>query len=148
MSTISKAAPILPTGRPQRLDSLKNPLPRPPPQNKKQSRAQRLANSRECPNVDCTDKDVGEEDGQLVCRGCGTVVNDSNMVSEVLFGASSSGAHMVHGAHVGADQTFARSAVTMRIRAAGGMDSREITEATGWQKALFLSYQQQLICEL
>lgn len=79
---------------------------------------------------------MGEEDGQLVCRGCGTVVNDSNMVSEVLFGASAHGAQTVQGTHVGADQTFARSSMLMKTRAAGGMDTREITEATGEERSL------------
>ena len=134
MSTTSNAGQ---RGRPQRLDSLKNPLPRAPLQSKKQSRAQRLANSRECPNVDCADKDVGEEDGQLVCRGCGTVINDSNIVSEVLFGESSNGAHMVHGSYVGADQSFARSATLMKTRVGGGMDTREMTEATGKRRLCF-----------
>lgn len=122
-----------------RLDSLKNPQPRPPPQFiKKPSRAQRVAASNDCPNPDCHEKDVGEEDGQLVCRGCGTVVSDSNMVSEVTFGALASGAHVLHGTHVGADQTYARTAGGARGRAGGGLDSREITEAAGkWLSATF-----------
>lgn len=90
-----------------------------------------MAANNECPNPDCNDKDVGEEDGQLVCRGCGTVVNDSNMVSEVTFGASNNGAHVLHGTHVAADQTFARSGGAGRGRVSGQMDSRDITEATG-----------------
>ena len=90
-----------------------------------------MAASRECPNSDCTDKDVGEEDGQLVCRGCGTVVNDSNIVSEIMFGETSSGKQMVQGGHVGADQSYARSSQPMNRRVAGGIDTREITEATG-----------------
>lgn len=118
-------------GRPVRLDSLKKPSSYLSPQPKKQSRAQRVAASRECPNADCLDKDVGEEDGQLVCRGCGTVVNDSNIVSEVLFGASSSGAQVVHGSYVGADQAYARSNRTMNNRVGGGLDGRAVTEGTG-----------------
>ena len=113
------------------MDSLKNPLPRMPLNAKKQSRSQRMASSRECPNPDCTDKDVGDEDGQLVCRGCGTVVNDSNMVSEVMFADTSSGKQMVQGGHVGADQSYARSTQAMNHRVGGGLDSRELTEATG-----------------
>lgn len=131
MSAAPIAAPRRQGGRPARLDSLKNPLPRLPPHAKKQSRPQRMAASRECPNPDCTDKDVGEEDGQLVCRGCGTVVNDSNIVSEIMFGETSSGKQMVHGGHVGADQSYARSAQTLNHRTGGGLDSREMTEATG-----------------
>lgn len=113
------------------MDSFKNPQPRPLPLSKKQARAQRMAANNECPNPDCHDKDVGEEDGQLVCRGCGTVVNDSNMVSEVTFGASLNGAHVLHGTHVAADQTFARSGGAGRGRVSGQMDSRDVTEAAG-----------------
>ncbi len=131
MSAAPIAAPRRPAGRPARLDSLKNPLPRLPPNAKKQSRSQRIAASRECPNPDCTDKDVGEEDGQLVCRGCGTVVNDSNIVSEIVFGETSSGKQMVQGGHVGADQSYSRSAPGMNHRSGGGLDSRELTEAAG-----------------
>lgn len=120
-----------PDGRPVRLDSFKNPQPRLLPLSKKEARAKRMAENNECPNPDCNDKDVGEEDGQLVCRGCGTVVNDANMVSEVTFGASLNGAHVLHGTHVAADQTFARSGGVGRGRVSGQMDSREMTEATG-----------------
>lgn len=133
MATAPVADPKRPTGRPARLDSLKNPLPR-VPHGKKQSRSQRMAASRECPNSDCTDKDVGEEDGQLVCRGCGTVVNDSNIVSEILFGESSTGKQMVQGGHVGADQSYSRPSQGMNHRTGGGLDSREITEAAGKQE--------------
>lgn len=132
MASASTAAPPRrPAGRPVRLDSFKNPQPRPLPLSKKQARAKRMAANNECPNPDCKDKDVGEEDGQLVCRGCGTVVNDSNMVSEVTFGASLNGAHVLHGTHVAADQTFARSGGAGRGRVSGQMDSRDITEAAG-----------------
>lgn len=132
MPTSAPAPGRRPAGKVVRLDSFTNPIPRqlPTKPTKKSSRAQRMADSNECPNPDCTDKDVGPEDGQLVCRGCGTVVNDSNMVSEVVFGASGNGATLLHGAHIAADQTFARS-TGVRMNGGGAMDSREITEATG-----------------
>lgn len=136
MTSTSTAAPLRrPGGGRARLDSFKNPQPRPLPLSKKQLRAQRQAANNECPNPDCNDKDVGEEDGQLVCRGCGTVVNDSNMVSEVTFGATSNGGHVLHGTHVGADQTFARSGGAGAGRVSGQMDSRDLTEAAGKSKS-------------
>lgn len=85
-----------------------------------------MAENNECPNPDCTNRDVGEEDGQIVCRGCGTVVNDSNIVAEVTFGALANGGHVLHGAHVGADQAFATSGGLP-----GHMGSREQTEEAG-----------------
>ena len=131
MSNAIDDAAKRPRGR-QRLDSLKNPLPRIPFQTANQSQLYPSAARLECPNADCTDKDVGEEDGQFVCRGCGTVVNDSNMVAEVVFGETSGGAHMIHGSHVAAGQTYAKSALGMKHRAMGGGGSREITEGIGW----------------
>lgn len=90
-----------------------------------------MAENNECPNPDCTNRDVGEEDGQIVCRGCGTVVSDSNIVAEVTFGALANGGHVLHGTHVGADQAFARSGGAGGGRMSGPMDSRDLTEAAG-----------------
>lgn len=53
-----------------------------------------------CPSKTCTSLEV--EDG--VCTGCGTVIDDMNIVSEVQFGETSSGAAMVQGTYIGADQ--------------------------------------------
>ena len=132
MSARAKVAPRREVQRIPRLDSLKNPLPRLPHQPAKTSKkAQRVPNARQCPNPNCHDKDVGEEDGQLVCRGCGTVVSDSNIVSEISFGETSAGAAVVQGSYVGADQSYARGAIASGLKSAGGMDSREITEANG-----------------
>ena len=147
MSAASSPPPTQggPSGKVVRLDSLKNRAPREIPQSllaaaaakKKQSRAQRVAASNECKNPDCHDKDVAPEDGQLVCRGCGTVVNDLNMVSEVVFGASGNGATLLHGAHIAADQTFARS-TGARLNGGSAMSSRDITEATGKSRPIFI----------
>lgn len=60
---------------------------------------------RSCPNKTCPAPDV--QDG--ICHSCGTIVDDSNIVSEVTFGENSSGAAMVQGSFVAADQGGARS---------------------------------------
>lgn len=67
--------------------------------------------------------------GDVSCLRCGTVLEENPIVSEVQFGESSSGAAMVHGAMVGADQ--ARATFGGRQNA---MESREQTLANGKRK--------------
>ena len=118
----------------RRLDSLTKPQFRPGhssrPTRPSQPPSRRPPPPRQCPNADCTNKDVGEEDGQLLCRGCGTVLNESNIVSEVQFQEAANGAHLLMGSHVGADQAYARSGLP-GPRGAMTLDSREITERNG-----------------
>lgn len=68
--------------------------------------------------------------GDVSCLRCGTVMEENPIVSEVQFGESSSGAAMVQGAMVGADQA--------RATFAGGrqnaMESREQTLSNGKRK--------------
>ena len=125
--------PGQPPPRRQRLDSFKSPQPRPLPSLKKNSHVNQPSDApkvRECPNPECHNKDVGEEDGQIICRGCGTVISESNIVSDIQFTETSSGGHLMIGQHVGADQAFARGSLA-GLRSAGGMTGREITEASG-----------------
>ncbi|KAL6240031.1 hypothetical protein BDW75DRAFT_226729 [Aspergillus navahoensis] len=82
-----------------------------------------------CPNPSCPAPHIIEDDGQKVCSGCGTVVSEANIVSEVTFGESASGAAIVQGSFVGEDQTHVRSHGPGFQR--GGMESREITEQNG-----------------
>ncbi|PHH65078.1 hypothetical protein CDD81_3476 [Ophiocordyceps australis] len=58
-----------------------------------------------CPNKSCPKPNV--VDG--TCQTCGRVADDSNIVAEVQFGETSSGAAVVQGTFVGADQAGARS---------------------------------------
>lgn len=88
------------------------------------------AKVRTCPNPTCVDPKLEDIDDKRVCTSCGTVVSDSNIVSEVQFGETSSGAAVVQGSYVGADQSHARSMGTA-FKRAGGMESREIAEANG-----------------
>lgn len=87
-------------------------------------------NSRTCPNPACPEPKVEDLGDKRVCTSCGTVVSDSNIVSEVQFGETSAGAAVVQGTFVGADQSHARIQGT-KFKRAGGMESREVAEANG-----------------
>lgn len=92
---------------------------------------------QQCPNKACPKPNV--VDG--TCRTCGRVADDSNIVAEVQFGETSSGAAVVQGSFMGADQAGIRS-MGPAFRRAGGSEDREksIREAKG----LMQGYAQQL----
>ncbi|KAN0083127.1 hypothetical protein V8E54_002215 [Elaphomyces granulatus] len=117
-----------------RLASLKNPHPTPirRPQGSGRPQVTETATppkTLSCPNPDCPAPHIVEDDGQKVCSGCGTVISETNIVSEVTFGESASGAAIVQGTFVGADQSHSRSSGPGLQR--GDMGSREITEQNG-----------------
>lgn len=91
----------------------------------------------QCPNKACKKPNV--VDG--TCRTCGRVADDSNIVAEVQFGETSSGAAIVQGSFIGADQAGVRS-MGPAFRRVGGTDDREksIREA----RSLMQGYAQQL----
>ncbi|RSL38585.1 hypothetical protein CEP53_014748 [Fusarium sp. AF-6] len=91
----------------------------------------------QCPNKSCPNPNV--VDG--TCQTCGRIADDSNIVSEITFGESSSGAAVVHGSYIGADQAGVRS-MGPAFRRVGGSEDREksIREA----KSLMQGYAQQL----
>lgn len=66
-------------------------------------------------------RDLSASSGDVSCMNCGSVQEENPIVSEVQFGESASGAAMVQGAMVGADQ--ARANFNMR----NAMESREQT---------------------
>lgn len=92
---------------------------------------------QQCPNKACPRPNV--VDG--TCQTCGRVADDSNIVAEVQFGETSSGAAMVQGSYIGADQAGVRS-MGPAFRRVGGSEDREksIREARG----LMQGYAQQL----
>ncbi|UNI23794.1 transcription factor TFIIIB subunit brf1 [Purpureocillium takamizusanense] len=92
---------------------------------------------QQCPNKACPKPNV--VDG--TCQTCGRVADDSNIVAEVQFGETSSGAAIVQGSFVGADQAGVRS-MGPAFRRVGGSEDREksIREARG----LMQGYAQQL----
>ena len=104
MSTVAKAVPKPrpPGQRRERLDSLSNPQPRPPIGSRRKEPLQ-------CPDPSCKGDEFGEEDGKKLCLVCGAVVSEFSMVTDVQYGLTGSGRHVVHGAHVAADQAYNRN---------------------------------------
>ena len=115
-----KIGPKRPQRPVARLDSIKNPQPRPAPKTKKPV-------ATDCPNPDCGRTGTGiEEDGKTICSACGTVIQESTMVSELVYALTTGGQHVIHGQHVGADQAFARGDNVDPL-----MTSREVSLANG-----------------
>ena len=86
--------------------------------------------SNTCPNCGCSNPaDFDDSSGLVVCTGCGTVVNESHIVSEITFGENSAGAATVQGSRVGAGQTHASTGG--RYRSGTSIESREHTIAEG-----------------
>ena len=104
MSVPPRASPTPSGQRHPRLDSLKNPQPRPRP------RIQKKVPER-CINPDCTEpNNLIIEDAKLVCESCGTVADDSpDLVTDLQYGLDN-GRHVVHGHHVGADSGYVLNA--------------------------------------
>ncbi|KAK3897419.1 hypothetical protein C8A05DRAFT_39033 [Staphylotrichum tortipilum] len=78
-----------------------------------------------CKNPHCDKSDV--RDG--ACQNCGRVVWESNIVAEVTFGESASGAAVVHGSYLAADQGGIRPTAGgiafRRVAGAGASEARE-----------------------
>ncbi|KAI9727586.1 MAG: transcription factor TFIIIB subunit brf1 [Cirrosporium novae-zelandiae] len=114
-----------PSHRPvSRLASLKKP-----PIIREQPKA-RASNPRTCPNPNCPAPNIVDDDDKRVCSGCGTVISDSNIVSEITFGENAAGGAVVQGTFIGADQRHGRN-IGPGFKRSGGMESREITEGNG-----------------
>ena len=96
------------------------PIPRPRPTGPSQ-----------CTNTACDKSDVASEDGQLLCRNCGTVVAEQHITSSINFGEASNGAAVVQGSYLGADQTHVRLRGPGGSRVVGGQDTREVAEYQG-----------------
>ncbi|KAH8162943.1 hypothetical protein CIB48_g5305 [Xylaria polymorpha] len=79
-----------------------------------------------CPNPRCPNPSAPVTDG--FCSACGREIDSSNIVAEVVFGESSSGAAIVQGSYVAADQGTTRN-MAPGVRRLGGLvgDNREKT---------------------
>ncbi|QDS75325.1 hypothetical protein FKW77_001826 [Venturia effusa] len=88
-----------------RLPSLRGgtPSPSPAPQS---APASRKKNIKTC--TGCSDADIQEHNGQLVCMNCGTVASDSVIVNDVTFGEAASGAALVQGTTIHAGERTTR----------------------------------------
>ena len=128
MSTTSslKTQPRVPGRHPRahvgRLDSLFNPQPRPLP------RIPRPA-PKDCPNPECKSAESIEEDGKMICGNCGTVIQEMNMVSDINFGITAGGQHVLHGVRVGENETRHRSGDMPNANR--GQSSEEISKQHG-----------------
>ncbi|KAL8780450.1 MAG: hypothetical protein Q9213_006462 [Squamulea squamosa] len=116
--------------RPQRLDSLKSPqsrrIPFQAPAAKK--RSDRIS---VCTDPKCGSTNLDEENGHLVCQDCGIIVQETNIVSDNTFIETGGGESMRAGVTVGNDASRARVYDPVGARIAGGMTSRELSEANG-----------------
>ncbi|KAI0106521.1 hypothetical protein GGR51DRAFT_517965 [Nemania sp. FL0031] len=83
-------------------------------------------NRPSCPNPRCPNPSAPVTDG--FCSACGREIDSSNIVAEVVFGETSSGAAIVQGSYVAADQGTTRN-MAPGIRRLGGLvgDNREKT---------------------
>ncbi|KAI0432508.1 hypothetical protein F5Y09DRAFT_301568 [Xylaria sp. FL1042] len=79
-----------------------------------------------CPNPRCPNPSAPVTDG--FCSACGREIDGSNIVAEVVFGETSSGAAIVQGSYVAADQGTTRN-MAPGVRRLGGLvgDNREKT---------------------
>ncbi|MCJ1419648.1 transcription factor TFIIIB subunit brf1 [Xylographa parallela] len=134
MSTKPKTALKQPAQRVRavRLDSVKNPQPRPIPKAVLQASAQaRRPATLQCTNKQCPKSDVDEDDGKLVCKTCGVVVQDGQITSEIQFLDMANGSVAVSGSYVGANEEHARNSALGSSKIAGGMDSRQVSLRNG-----------------
>jgi transcription factor IIIB subunit 2 len=80
---------------------------------------------------ECRHPNLSEHGNSKICDECGAVVEDSEIVAEITFGETSSGAAVVQGGFVGEGQ---RHANTMggTVRGMPGRESRQKTQQRGW----------------
>ncbi|CAO1637288.1 unnamed protein product [Jaminaea pallidilutea] len=74
----------------------------------------------------CGNDDVQWDNSSAVCSSCGLVIAESQIVSDVTFAETATGAATVQGAYLGNDQTHIRSS-NPRFRTNGAGESREQT---------------------
>jgi len=92
-----------------------------------------------CPNRQCPNPSAPVVEG--FCSACGREIDSSNIVAEVQFGETSSGAAMVQGSFVAADQGTTRN-MAPGVRRLGGLvgDNREKTIREGLCFLCFLCF--------
>lgn len=116
--------------KPFRLASIRDPHPRPfpqaPPAKKRQPDRIQV-----CSVPTCQSRDLDEENGHLVCQACGTVLQETNIVSDQTFIDGPGGEALRAGVTVGNDSARPRNYDAMAARIVGGMSSREVSEANG-----------------
>ncbi|KAL8804327.1 MAG: hypothetical protein Q9182_002609 [Xanthomendoza sp. 2 TL-2023] len=129
----SKAAvqPHVQGSKPVRLDSLRNPQPRNFPFHSPAAKKKPSDRISLCTAKGCESTDLGEDNGYLVCQSCGTILQETNIVSDNTFIETSGGDSMRAGKTVSNDASRARVYDPVGARIAGGMSSRELSEDKG-----------------
>ena len=94
----------------------------------------------QCENTECANSDVVEDEGTLICRTCGFILQESQITQELTFGEAANGAAVVQGVYVGANDETARSSGNFGPRFGGGMTSRQISERNGQSGASKLRF--------
>ncbi|KAJ9631721.1 transcription factor TFIIIB subunit brf1 [Taxawa tesnikishii (nom. ined.)] len=80
----------------------------------------------------CDAPDIQDMDGAKICMTCGTEISQQNIVAEVTFGETATGAATVQGGFVGEASRYASGLGNAASRRLGGnMQSREETENNG-----------------
>ncbi|XP_064180477.1 transcription factor IIIB 90 kDa subunit-like [Anguilla rostrata] len=100
--------------------------------------------SRQCKNCGCTDIDIDQARGDAVCMGCGSVLEDNIIVSEVTFVENSGGGSSAVGQFVSSDG--AAKAISLGTGYHAGMEkqSRAQTLQNGKRQINHLGHQLQL----
>lgn len=118
--------------KPFRLASIRDPHPRPFPQAQAPPAKKRVPDRIQvCSVPTCQSRDLDEENGHLVCQACGTVLQETNIVSDNMFIDGPGGEATRTGVTVSNDSARARNYDAMAARIVGGMSSREVSEANG-----------------
>lgn len=79
----------------------------------------------------CSSTDLYDDGASSYCTQCGTVVEESQIVSDVTFAENSAGGAVVQGSYVGNEQRGARTTGPGGFRTGGVGVSREQTVANG-----------------
>ncbi|KAE8226310.1 hypothetical protein CF319_g1075 [Tilletia indica] len=82
---------------------------------------------------ECQSNNIIHDGDTVACGDCGSVLEQSQIVSEVTFGETSSGAATVQGSYVGADQAGARISGPGGFRGSSAGESRQQTLANALQ---------------
>uniref|UniRef100_A0A914WTK0 B-related factor 1 n=1 Tax=Plectus sambesii TaxID=2011161 RepID=A0A914WTK0_9BILA len=82
-----------------------------------------------CPHCGCTDIDEDAARGDATCTGCGTVLEENTIVSDIQFAETGGGGHALIGQFVSSDG--AQPSSLAGVRGLGAQESREVTLQKG-----------------
>ncbi|XP_066550982.1 transcription factor IIIB 90 kDa subunit [Amia ocellicauda] len=100
--------------------------------------------ARVCKNCGCTDIDIDQARGDAVCTGCGSVLEDNIIVSEVQFVENSGGGSSAVGQFVSSDVSGKAPALGTGFHTSLGKESRAQTLQNGKRQIHNLGNQLQL----